>query len=61
MLSSASRIDGMMIGLSQPQVILEGEILKSPVVREKNVLGDQINFACWNSDFKVPVFFTIDI
>lgn len=50
----------MMMGLSQAEVILEGKILKNLVLREKDVHGDQNNFAYYqNSDFKVPVFFTL--
>lgn len=54
-------MDGMMmIGLNQEELALEGKFLKNPLLRENDVHGDQNNFACENSDFKVPIAFTID-
>lgn len=43
--------------LSEAEVILEGKILKNLLLREKDTHGDQNDFACQNSHFKVPIFF----
>lgn len=52
--SSEGRMDG-----TAPKLTLEGKVLKNAVSRQKDVHGDQNNFTGQDSDFKVPIPFTI--